>query len=72
VPLREFTEQLLTSKAQGSGYSKDEHCYARAVADYVASMTEVEFKDLWKRMCPGEHLSALHADLNRFEFETGD
>lgn len=54
VQLREFTEQLLAANSGAGAYKDRNPCYARAVIDYVASMTEVEFDRMWQRMCPGE------------------
>jgi dGTPase len=51
VRLREFTEQLLADNSGRGAYEDRNHCYARAVLDYVASMTEVDFDRLWQRMC---------------------
>ncbi|MGH3772122.1 MAG: deoxyguanosinetriphosphate triphosphohydrolase family protein [Pseudonocardiaceae bacterium] len=51
VQLREFTVQLLEANDGSGAYRDRNHCYARAVIDYVASMTEVEFDGLWRRMC---------------------
>ncbi len=52
VQLREFTKQLLAANNGGGAYEDRKHCYARAVIDYIASMTEVEFDRLSQRMCP--------------------
>lgn len=41
--LREFTEQLLEANHGEGAYPERRQCYARAVIDYIASMTEVEF-----------------------------
>jgi dGTPase len=51
VRLREFTEQLLAANSGHGAYEDRNHCYARAVLDYIASMTEVDFDRLWQRMC---------------------
>ncbi|MGH3428727.1 MAG: hypothetical protein ACREP9_05140, partial [Candidatus Dormibacteraceae bacterium] len=51
VQLREFTVQLLEANGGRGAYRDRDHCYARAVIDYVASMTEAEFDRLWRGMC---------------------
>jgi len=52
--LREFTEQLLEAE-HGKGAYPRRQCYARAVMDYIASMTEVEFVRMQQRLCPVEN-----------------
>jgi len=34
-------------------------CYARAVIDYIASMTEPEFERAFQRLCPGGHFDGF-------------
>ncbi|MFD0974798.1 dGTP triphosphohydrolase [Plantactinospora endophytica] len=54
APLREYTEQLLEANYGNGAYPKRSHCYARGVIDYIASMTEVEFKRVRQLHAPGE------------------
>lgn len=71
VQLREFTEQLLEANSGAGAYSDRNHCYARAVIDYVASMTEIEFDRLWQRMCPGGNYSRIDNRISDNDFYGG-
>lgn len=64
VQLQEFTEQLLAANNGEGAYRDRDHCYARAVLDYVASMTEGELDRLWRRMCPGGKIDVMAEDNN--------
>jgi len=72
VQLREFTVQLLAANNGRGAYGEREQCYARAVADYIASMTEDEFEQMWERMCPGERYSGRDSRFDRGDFYRGD
>jgi dGTPase len=63
--LRELTEALLTANAGQGAYERSRLCYARAVIDYIASMTEIEFVRLWRRLCPT-------ADVDNNGFDDSD
>jgi len=67
--LREFTEELLGSGAYDGNKEKT---FARAVIDYVASMTEPEFDRLWQRMCPGEIYSKREVKFDNYGRYLGD
>lgn len=68
VQLREFTEQLLADNRGGGAYENRNHCYARAVIDYVASMTEFEFNRLWQRMCSGDSYARMDNRIDDNDF----
>jgi dGTPase len=55
VRLNEFIDQLLKADHGNPIYSEKRQCYARAVIDYIASMTEQEFHATWLTLCAGEH-----------------
>ncbi len=63
VRLQEFTAELLVANNGGGAYTDRNHCYARAVIDYVASMTEVELDRLWQRMCTGRRIAGDRRSL---------
>jgi dGTPase len=68
VQLREFTEQLLAANSGRGAYRERDHCYARAVLDYVASMTEIEFNRLWQRMCLGGNYAKMDRTTENHDF----
>jgi dGTPase len=53
--LREFTELLLEADHGKGAYIERKQCYARAVMDYIASMTETEFVRMRQQLCPVEN-----------------
>jgi dGTPase len=66
--LREFTEQLLDTDHGVGAYQTPKQCYARAVIDYIASMTELEFNRIRQRLCPVEN----YENVDDSDFYRGD
>lgn len=59
-PLRELTALLLKANHGKMAYPTREQCYARAVIDYIASMTEIEFRRIQGRIALVENYE--HSD----------
>lgn len=53
VQLREFAKSVLGDKSGQPMYPDLPQCFARAVLDFIASMTEIDFEDMWHDLCNG-------------------